>query len=441
MAMRPPGPKGLPVVGSTGQYARDPFRFMDAVRDAYGDIARFDLGGERTYMLTDPADVERVLLTEEGEYRKPEFQADALGELLGTGLILSEGDLWRRMRELSGPAFRSDRLSSLVPTMVSHTQAMTERWDDGNRIAIEPEMARVTVAIITEAMFGDDLGRERVRRVQENLEPLGRRFEPDPIRFLLPDWVPTPGNRSYRASIGVLEDVLSEVLAERGSNPQGGDLLSILVRAREEGAIDETQVRDELMTMLLAGHDTTALTLTYAWWLLGTHPQVEARLHEEFESVLGGEPPETARQVRELQYAGWVLNEAMRLYPPVYTMFRQANRDVTLAGYEVEAGSMLMLPQWAIHRDPRWFDDPERFDPERWEPERAADRPRFSFFPFGGGSRSCIGRQLSMLEAKAILATVASEHRLEPLDDRAFDLRASLTLHPGERIEMGVHDR
>ena len=441
MAVRPPGPKGVPVMGATGHYARDPFRFMDAVRDAYGDIARFELGREWTYMLTNPADVERVLLTEEGDYRKPEFQTDALGELLGSGLILSEGELWRRMRELSSPAFRTDRLASLVPTMVGHTQAMTERWGDGNRIAIEPEMARVTVAIITDAMFGDDLGRERVRRVQENLEPLGKRFEPDPIRFLLPDWLPTSGNRAYRASIDVLEGVLEDVVSERGSNPEGGDLLSILVRAREEGLIDDTQVRDELMTMLLAGHDTTALTLTYAWWLVGTHPHVEERLREEFESVLGGEPPETARELRNLEYTGWVLNEAMRLYPPVYTMFRQANRDVTLAGYDIEEGAMLMLPQWAIHRDPRWFDDPETFDPDRWDPERRAERHRFSFFPFGAGSRSCIGRQLSLMEAKVILATVASEYRLEPLDDVGFDLRASLTLHPKELIEMRVRDR
>lgn len=440
MATHPPGPKGLPVVGSTHHYARDPFRFIEGVRDAYGDTARFTLGPRETYLMTNPRDVERVLVREEGSFRKPDFQTDALGELLGEGLLLSEGSAWRRMRELSQPAFDMRRLAGMGSMMVERTQGAVADWEEGDRRNVELEMARLTVGIIVEAMFGADLGEERTQRVQGNLEPLGRRFEPDPLRFLMPEWLPTREQSSYRASIRALEAVLDEIVDERRGDVEGNDLLSILLRAERSGAIAERQVRDELMTMLLAGHDTTALSLTYTWYLLSEHPEVERRFHEEIDEVLGDEPA-TAADVRKLEYTDRVLTEAMRLYPPVYTMFRESTEPVELADYELPAGSLVMLPQWGVHRDPRWYDEPERFDPDRWLPERAAERPRFAYFPFGGGSRSCIGRQFSFLEATLILGTIGRNYRLERVGNGPIDLRASLTMHPANGMEMRVHER
>jgi cytochrome P450 len=301
-------------------------------------------------------------------------------------------------------------------------------------------MSRLTVGIIVEAMFGADLGEERTRRVQENLKPLGRRFEPDPLRFLIPEWVPTRERRSYRASIRALETVLDGIVDERRDDVEGNDLLSILLRAERSGALPPERVRDELMTMLLAGHDTTALSLTYTWYLLSQNPEAERRFHEELDDALG-DGPVTATDTRKLDYTGRVLTEAMRLYPPVYTMFRESVEPVELAGYRLPAGSLFMLPQWGVHRDPRWYDDPERFDPDRWLPERAAERPRFAYFPFGGGSRGCIGRQFSLLEATLILATIGRNYRLERVDEGPLDLRASLTMHPANGMEMRVHRR
>ncbi len=437
MHPRPPGPNNFPVVGTTPYYSRDPFRFMEAVRDAYGDVATFDLGPNETYMVSSPQLVQQVLVANPERFRKPKFQSDAMEELLGNGLLLSEGEFWKEMRQLAQPAFAPDRIDELTEMMATRAESLVEDWSHGEVRDIEVEMATVTVEIIVDAMFGTELGPERTRTVQENLEPLGRRFEPDPRRAIVPDWLPTAENRQYRAAIETLEGVIDDVAAERReSGIQGDDLLSILLRARDEGRIEDKQVRDEAMTMLLAGHDTTALTLTYALYLLSENPAAEARLHEEIDEVLDGKPG--MADIPRLKYTRWVLDEAMRLYPPVYTMFRQATEDVELGGYTVPEGALVMLPQWAIHRDPANFEDPETFRPERWE---SPSNPQFSYFPFGAGPRSCIGKRFSLVEATMVLAAVAQRWSLDRIDDGPLDLRGSLTMHPAEGMEMRIERR
>jgi cytochrome P450 len=451
MRTQPPGPTGVPLLGNSRQYARDPFTFLTGVADAYGDVVRFDLGPVETFLLTNPADIERVLVADDAKYRKPEFGDDAIDTLLGDGLLLSDGEKWREQRQRLQPAFAPGRIESMDGLIIDHAESMLDGWAAGDLRDIHLEMARVTVRIIVEAMFGAGLTDEQTRTVQENLEPLGRRFEPDPLRFLVPEWAPTRENRAYRASVAKLEGVLDDIVAERrgterdpGIDDAAGDglpmdLLSILLRARDEEVTDP-RLRDELMTMLLAGHDTTALTLTYAWYLLSEHPEVEARVHREVDALPDDRPP-TADDVRDLDCLERVLQEAMRLYPPVYVMFREPQVDVRLGGYRIPSGSAVMLSQWVTHRSDRWYDDPERFDPDRWRPERRADRPRFSYFPFGGGPRHCIGKHLSMLEAKLILATVAREYELEYTREGPLDLRGSLTMHPQEPVAMRVRSR
>jgi cytochrome P450 len=428
---------------------------MSACRDAYGDVARFSLGGDRAYLLTNPADVERVLVSDERKYRKPVFDDD-LKELLGNGLLLSEGEFWRRERRRAQPAFDTRRIAGLAETMTDHATDTLAEWHDGEAIAIDTEMARLTVKIIVDAMFGVSFDEGAVERMQANLEPLGRHFEPDVLRTLLPEWVPTQENREYQAAIETLEGLIEDVLIERRGTAEdpsvdpstmhaGGDrpmdLLSILLRAqRQEGEVDEELLRDELMTMLLAGHDTTALALTYTWYLLAHNPDAEARLHAELDRVLDGRTP-TMTDVRELTYTERVLKEAMRLYPPVYALFREPRTDVRLGGYRVPEGSVLMLPQWAIHRDPRWYENPLEFDPDRWKPERAVERPNYAYFPFGGGPRHCIGKHFSMLEATLILGTIAQDYRLELRSRKPISLQGSLTMHPEEPIEAVVRER
>ncbi|MFD1633269.1 cytochrome P450 [Haloplanus ruber] len=443
---RPPGPRGEPVFGNSRQYARDPFEFLSACESAYGDVVAADLGPMETYIATNPDDIERVLVGDHEKYRKPAFQDDALGRLLGDGLLLSEGDRWEKQRDLANPAFNMSRIADIADVMTQDAVEAVESWSAGDELDLELEMARLTVRIIANAMLGVDLGEERVRTIQENLEPLGARFEPDPIRFVTPDWLPTQENREYEAAVQRLEDVVADVIAERrgtegheDDDDPPMDLLSILLRAQKRGEQGDEQLRDEVVTMLLAGHDTTALTLTYACYLLSENPDAERQVHAELDDVLDGPP--TFADTRNLTYLNRVLQETMRLYPPVYVMFREPVVDVKLGGYRVPEGAAIMLPQWAVHRSPRWWTEPDQFDPDRWTRERRADRPRFAHFPFGGGPRACIGKQFSLLEAKIILAVIGQEYRLDYGRDEPFDLRGSLTMHPENGMPMRVRER
>jgi cytochrome P450 len=447
MTASPPGPRGEPLFGSSRTYAKDPFRFLSACEQAYGDIVAFELGTLPAYMLTNPEDIERVLVSEADTFRKPDFQSDALGDLLGEGLLLSEGETWEQQRKLTNPAFAMGRLANFADRIVDHADTMLAAWDDGETVNVEQEMTTVTLDVIADLMLGTELSEERVETVRQSLDPLGAQFEPDPIRFAAPNWLPMPGDREYQQALNTLEGVVDDIIADRrGSEGDAEaekgvpmDLLSILLRAQDRGEQSGEQLRDEVVTMLLAGHDTTALTLTYTWYLLSEHPSARETVHEEIESVVDGRP--TMDDVQEFEYLEWVINEAMRLYPPVYTIFREPTADVELAGYHIEEGSALMLPQWAVHRSERWWDDPEQFRPERWGSERQQERPRFAYFPFGGGPRHCIGKHLAKLEAQLILARTADQYELEYAREGHFEYRPTLTLHPKDGMPMTVRKR
>jgi cytochrome P450 len=441
MTSVPPGPRGEPLFGSSRKYAADPFRFLSALERAYGDVSRFQLGTLETYVVTAPEAIETVLMDAD-TYHKPSFQNDALGDLLGNGLLLSEGETWERQRELANPAFAMGRLANFADRIVDYADDMLAGWSAGEQVDVEIEMTTVTLDVITDLMLGTELSEDRIGTIQESLDPLGAQFEPDPVSFAAPSWLPMPGDREYQRALETLEGVVDDIVAERrgteGDEDGPMDLLSILLRAQSRGEQTDEQLRDEVVTMLLAGHDTTALTLTYTWYLLSEHPAERERVHEEIDAV-EGRP--TMADIREFDYVEWVIDEAMRLYPPVYTIFREPTTDVELAGYEIPAGSAIMLPQWAVHRSPRYWEEPERFDPERWRRERVQDRPRFAYFPFGGGPRHCIGKHLAKLEAQLILARVASRFELESVRDQPLAFRPSLTMHPKDGMPMRVRER
>ena len=447
MADTPPGPTGEPVLGSGRRYADDPFAFISALEESYGDISRFEMGPIPTYLVTDPGAIERILVSDADQFSKPEFQGEALGELLGEGLLLSEGETWQRQRDLAQPAFSMRRLLGMADRITDHATAMTDDWTPGSTVDAELETARVTLSVILDLMMGVELPAERIDTVQSQLEPLGRRFEPEPLRFAMPDWVPMPGDAEYEAAIETLDDVLDEIIERRRGtegDPSGDggpmDFLSVLLRAQGRGEQSAQQLHDEMMTILLAGHDTTALTLTYTLFLLSEHPEVRERVEAEVDEQLDGEEP-TAADVREFEYLEWVIDEAMRLYPPVFALFRTPDEPVELCGYTAPDDASVMLPQWGVHRSSRFWEDPDSFDPERFSPERGAGRPRFAFFPFGGGPRHCIGKHLAMLEAQLILATVLSQYRLEFEGETPLELSPSLTMHPRQEMTMRIHER
>jgi len=445
MAETPPGPKGAPLFGSSRTYASDPFRFISTLEDAYGDVARFDMGPMETVMLCDPTAIERVLVSEADRFRKPDFQGDALGDLLGDGLLLSEGDTWEKQRQLANPAFSMRRLAGMADRITDHAEDRLVSWTEGDVVNVERAMTRTTLDVILDLMMGVQLSEERVETIEEQLMPLGQRFEPDPLRFAAKEGMGKPDDAEFDAAVETLDGILDDIIAVRertaGSGDDGPmDFLSVLIRARDDGVESAEQLRDEMMTMLLAGHDTTALTLTYTWFLLSEHPEVEQRVHEELDEVVGDDRP-GMEHVRELEYLEWVIQESMRLYPPVYVMFREPTEDVTLSGYPIDSGQTLMLPQWGVHRSERFYDDPETFDPERWKPERAKERPRFAYFPFGGGPRHCIGKHLAMLEAQLIVATTAQQYELDFLGETPLELMPSLTAHPRQEMSMRVVER
>ncbi|WP_273837515.1 cytochrome P450 [Halococcus sp. PRR34] len=445
MSTSPPGPQDLPLLGNTHRYSRDPFSFIETLTRSYNGLSTFTLGTEQTYLVTEPKEIERILVSEDSKFRKSQtIRSGSIDDLLGDGLLMSGGDFWQRQRQRAQPAFAPSRVMNFGEEISEYAETMLSHWNDGEVVKIDPAMARITVKVIVSVMFGTELDDQTTEKVQNNLEPLGKMFEPKPAQFLLPEWVPTPERVEFENAVDNLEEVLDTLVYRRKGTEDGEmDLLSILLRAQSDvDEVTEELVRDELMTMLLAGHDTTALSLTYTWYLLSQHPEIERRVHDEIDEILGNESP-TASDVRDLDLTERVIQEAMRLYPPVYTIFREPTEPIQLGGYRIPKGALVMLPQWGVHRDPRWYDDPESFDPDRWTTDRASERPNYSYFPFGGGPRHCIGKHLSMLEAQIILATVAQNYRLRlaPEQSENLDFAPSLTMHPSEPIQMQVQKR
>jgi cytochrome P450 len=337
-----------------------------------------------------------------------------------------------------------DRLSGMADRIGGHADEMVDGWADGAVVDVEAEMTRVTLSVILDLMMGVRLEDATIETIREQMVPLGRRFEPDPLRFAMPEWVPAPDDDEYEAAVATLDDVLDDVVdARRGTEGAGADgpmdFLSVLLRAQDRGGQSASQLRDEMMTMLLAGHDTTALTLTYSLYLLAEHPEVAARVQAEVDDVVGEGSPGMA-EVRGLELVEWTVQEAMRLYPPVFTLFRAPTEPVELCGYDVPDDVAVMLPQYAVHRSERYWDDPNAFDPERFAPDRREDRPRFAYFPFGGGPRHCIGKHLATLEAQVILARVLQSHDVTYEGD-GLELLPSLTAHPKDGMPMRVTER
>ncbi len=420
------------MIGSLPGYYWDPLGFVRRVVDRYGEVALIRVAGVPFYQLSNPDDIHSVLVTKSRDFGK-----GALGPerrlLFGKGLATSEGDFWRRQRRLSQPAFHRERVAAYGAVMAQHAQRRVASWPEGEVVDLHALLMRLALEIVSKVLFGADVG-DKATEVGERLEVL-MRFFASQANFalrLFPRWIRTPGQIRYRRAVADLDRIVFELIAERRrAEKDGGDLLSVLLAARDDDASQMTdqQLRDEVMTLFLAGHETTALALSWTFALLAKHPEVTARLAEELDDVLGDRPPEVT-DVPRLSYAERVLKESMRLYSPAWILARQALRDVEIGGYTIPAKAFVTVSQWVTHRDGRYFAEPERFLPERWENDLEKRLPRFAYFPFGGGQRVCIGSGFAMMEALLVLATIAQRFRFALAPDYRLVPDPSLSLRP-----------
>ncbi len=431
-ALLPPGPRGTFLSGNLGDFKRGRLGYLVECARRYGDVVRFRFGTRRVFSLNHPALIEEVLI---GRYQQfVKHYAFRLNPLVfGKGLLTSEGDFWLKQRRLIQPAFTRQRISSYAPTMVSATEEMLSRWMPGETRDVFVELMRLTLAIAAKTLFDAEVEKE-APDVGEALYLLQDNFQRRLNRLLpLPVWVPTPENLRLRRINRRLDDIIFRFIAQRRQARQDkGDLLSMLLQARDEddgSRMTDQQVRDEAMTLFLAGHETTALALSWTWFLLAQNPQVEERLAAEVKQALAGRLP-TVTDLPRLAYAEKVILESMRVYPPVWTMGREATRDGEVGGFRVPRGTTLLMSEWVLHRDPRFFDRPEDFLPERWTESFQRQLPKFAYFPFGGGPRLCIGKDFAMMEMILVLATIAQRFRFTLVP--GFEVRpwATFTLRP-----------
>jgi cytochrome P450 len=440
----PPGPRGKPLFGHLFAFRRDPIGFLMSITRDYGDIVHFRVGPRNVFLFNHPDYIKDVLVTHNRNFIKSRG-LERTKFLLGEGLLTSEGDFHHRQRRLIQPAFHRQRIAAYASVMTDYGGRMGERWQDGATVDIAQEMKRLTLAIAGKTLFNADVESE-ANEIGDALTIAMDEWRTRVLPFSeLFDKLPLPGNRRLQRAQNRLDETVYRIINEhRASGVDQGDLLSILLRAQDEEGdgcqMTDRQLRDEALTILLAGHETTANALTWVWYLLSEHPDVERTLHAEIDRVLGGSPP-TFNNVPCLQYTEMVFAEAMRLYPPAWIIGRRAIDDYEVANYLLPAGSVIFMSPYVMHRDPRYFPSPLTFDPSRWTPESRASRPKFSYFPFGGGPRQCIGEGFAWVEGVIIIATLAQKWRMRLVSDHPVELQPLVTLRPRYGMRMTLERR
>lgn len=433
-----PGPKGHWILGCLQEFRQDMLAFYTRIAREFGDIVGFRLGPKRVVLLNRPEFIEQVLVTENRKFIK-HYAFRLLRPTLGDGLVISEGETWLRQRRLMQPAFNRQRVDSFGTTIVDYASRMMNDWRPGSTRDLHTDMTKLAMSIVTKTLLDVDTG-DQARVVGRSVDALMEDFND---RFLSafppPFWLPVPRNLRLKRHVRRLDGVIHAIIRQRRADSlDRGDLLSVLVQARDEAdntGMTDKQLRDEVMTLFLAGHETTASALSWAWHLLATHPEVESRMHAELDSVLKGRLP-TSADVPRLPYCEQVILESMRLFPPVYVFGREAIADCTIGGYRISKGTTVLISQYVTHRDPRNFERPDEFDPDRWNDGLVKRLPKYSYYPFGGGPRICIGNSFAMLEALLIVATVAQKFRFDRAAEPDVVPWPSITLRPRHGIHM-----
>ncbi len=444
--LRPPSPPGPPqhwLFGNLKEFSRDQLGTLTRWAREYGDLVSARFGPRQVVFANHPDLVEEVLVNQHRKFIK-HYRLRQTGRTLGQGLVTSEGELWRSQRKLAQPAFHRDRIKRYAQFMVEYTERMLDSWAEGQVRDVHADMMTLTLQIVAKTLFDAEIGGESAE-ASAAMETLERGFIARTGRLIAPPfWLPTPLNVRLGRAVRRLERIILSIIAERRqSGEDRGDLLSMLLNAQDEDSgrrMSDQLLRDEVMTLFMAGHETTANTLAWAWLFVARHPQVESRLHDELDRALGGRLP-TVADLPRLSYAEQIVSETLRAYPTVWTIGREATEPVELGGYRIPAGMTIFMPQWVIHRDARWFDDPQAFRPERWADGLMQRIPRYAYFPFGGGPRICIGNNFAMMEATLILATIAQKYRLALAPDADVALLPSMTLRPAHGIKVVLAKR
>jgi cytochrome P450 len=412
------GPRGLPIIGVLRDVRKDVLGWLMRTATEHGPVAQYRFGPGRAYLVSHPDGLKHVLQEHVKNYTKDHFSYSLVRWVVGEGLLTSQGDTWLKQRRLAQPAFHKARISAMAEQMVRAAAELADQWEESQRSGVPRHVVRdmmaLTLRIVGEALFGTDV-RAEIQAVSSAFNVLSEQAV-DRFRSMriIPPILPTAYDRAFRRANRALREVVARVIAERRKRLEDkGDLLSMFMLARDEETgeqMDDVHLENEVLTMMLAGHETTATALAWVWVLLEQHPGPEKLLHEELASVLGGRLP-TADDVPRLVYTRRVLDEALRLYPPVYVLSRKVVEDDTVCGYQVLGGSSLDFSPYVTHRLPEFWPEPDRFDPDRFTPEKVAARPRYAYFPFLGGPRQCIGNSFALMEGTLILATLAQRYR------------------------------
>jgi cytochrome P450 len=440
---RPPGPRQHWLSGNLREFSRDRLGALTRWQRQYGDLVWARFGPRSILFLNHPDLVEEVLVAQNRKFIK-HYRLRTARRTLGNGLLTSEGEFWRTQRKLAQPAFHRDRIATYADVMVQYTERMLGSWEEGEIRDVQADMMRLTLEIVARTLFAAEIGSDSAGAsaametlMHISMKRMGRLIP-------VPDWIPIPSNLRVEHAARRLDRIILSIIAERRrSGEDRGDLLSMLLHAQDEESgrrMTDQQLRDEAMTLFMAGHETTASTLAWVWYLLANHPESEAMLHSELDQVLGDRPP-TIADLTRLEYTGLVVTEALRIYPTVWMVGRENIEPVELGGYTVPTGTTIFMPQWTIHRDSRWFDEPESFRPERWADGLQEQIHRYAYFPFGGGPRICIGNNFALMESSLLLATIARRFRLRLTPDAVVTPLPSMTLRPAHGVKVSVTRR
>lgn len=438
---RPPGPKGHFLLGSMLEFNRDTLSYLDDLTQ-YGDMVFLRFGPFPVYFVNHPDLVHEVLVSEASKFYKSRSTKQALSDISGVNVFTADGDVWKRERKLMQPAFHAKRIGAYADTMVDYTRQLIADWVADETLPIDQQMTKLTMNIVLKTLFDAEAGDESAE-LGAAMTTLFKVVD-QRLQTLLdaPHWMPTARNRELWKARERIDQIVLRIIDERRkSGEDRGDLLSMLLLAQDgSDQMSDQQVRNEALTIFGAGHETTTVAMTWTWYLLSQHPEVEARLHEEVDRVLGDQPP-TLADLQHMPYSEMVVKEAMRLYPPAWATTREAIKDVTIGGYTIKKGTTVILAPWTLHRDPRWFADPHRFDPERFKPENESNIPKYAYIPFGGGPRVCIGNAFAMMEARLILATIAQRYQLALDPGQVVEPERVFTLRSKYGMKMQVKTR